>query len=144
MGRPKAEIELDGERLVDRAVRVLRAGGCEPIVAIVRAGIRVNDARVVVNPAPQRGMRSSLELGLESTDGSDVMAVLLVDMPGVGADAVRATIDAWRPGRIAVARFGRRRGHPIVMERELWRQALEIASPDSGARTFLRTHPAVD
>ena len=26
-GRPKAVVELDGERLVDRAVRVLRAGG---------------------------------------------------------------------------------------------------------------------
>jgi CTP:molybdopterin cytidylyltransferase MocA len=142
MGMPKAELVLAGERLVDRAVRVLREGGCEPVIAVVRDGVVVPGATAVVNPAPERGMRSSLQLGLESIGGADAMAVLLVDMPGVGADAVRATLTAWRPGRIAVARFGHRRGHPIVMDRDTWRYALDLATPDAGARVLLRTRPS--
>lgn len=147
MGRPKAEIVLAGERLVDRAVRVLGDGGCAPLVAVVRAGVVVAGATVVINPDPSRGMRSSLDLGLaavgaaDTGEAADAVATLLVDLPGVGADAVRATLAAWRPGRVAIACFDGRRGHPIVMEAALWARATAVAGADTGARVFLRDHP---
>ena len=39
---------------------MLRDGGCEPLIAVVRAGTEVAGAIAVVNDAPERGMRSSL------------------------------------------------------------------------------------
>src|ERR671915_252345 len=36
-GRPKALVEFDGERLVDRGVRTLREAGCGPIVVVMGA-----------------------------------------------------------------------------------------------------------
>ncbi|MGA1145657.1 MAG: NTP transferase domain-containing protein, partial [Candidatus Nanopelagicales bacterium] len=36
-GGPKAPFEYDGERLVDRAVRVLREAGCDPVFVILGA-----------------------------------------------------------------------------------------------------------
>jgi molybdenum cofactor cytidylyltransferase/nicotine blue oxidoreductase len=139
MGRPKAEIALDGTRLLDRAVAALRAGGCAPVLAVVRAGTDAGAARAVVNPDPARGMRSSLALAVEAAGEADALAVLLVDVPGVGADAVRSVVTAWRPGRIAVGRYGALRGHPTVMAPQLWRAALDLAGPDEGARVLLRT-----
>jgi molybdenum cofactor cytidylyltransferase/nicotine blue oxidoreductase len=140
-GRPKAEVLLAGERLVDRAVRVARAAGCEPVVAVVRAGTAVPGAVTVVNPDPARGQRSSLELAVAAAGGVDALAVLLVDTPGIGADAIAAVCREWRPGRIAVGRYGDRRGHPIVMAPALWVEALTLAGPDEGARALLSARP---
>lgn|SRR5664279_2521571 len=141
MGAPKACLVLDGTRLLDRAVNVLREGGCDPVIAVVRAGVEAPGAQVVVNPDPARGMRSSLELALTAAGEAEALAVLLVDVPGVLASAVRAVIQTWRPGRVAVARYGVRRGHPTVMAPDLWRAALEIADSDEGARALLAARP---
>lgn len=144
MGGNKAELMLDGVRLLDRAITVLSQAGCSRIVAVVRRGTSVEGARAVVNEDPDRGMRSSLELGIDAAGSApaDAVAVILVDTPGVTAEAVRAVIDAWRPGRIAVAAYDGRRGHPIVMAHQQWRHALALAGPDEGARAFLREDAA--
>jgi molybdenum cofactor cytidylyltransferase/nicotine blue oxidoreductase len=145
MGRPKAELEFAGKRLVDRAVAVLRAAGCAPVLAVVRAGTSVPGAVTIVNDEPERGMRSSLALAVTAALDADALAVLLVDMPGVGVEAARRTVRAWHPGRIAVATFAGRRGHPIVMSPAMWSDAVGRADPDEGARAFLRVnHELVD
>jgi molybdenum cofactor cytidylyltransferase/nicotine blue oxidoreductase len=142
MGRPKAELVLGGVRLLDRAVRLLGAAGCDPVLAVVRPGADAVGARLVVNAQPERGMRSSLDLAVAAAavDGVDALTVLLVDTPGVTADAVSAVVGAWRPGRVAVARYADRSGHPIVMALPLWREALALAGADQGARALLAAH----
>lgn len=141
MGRPKAEIVVDGVRLVDRAVAAAHEAGCAPVYAVVRSGTDVAGAIAVVNPDPDRGMRSSLDLAVAAAGDASALAVLLVDHPGISADAISAVATAWSPGRIAIGRYGEGRGHPTVMAPELWRAALELAGPDEGARRFLASHP---
>jgi molybdenum cofactor cytidylyltransferase/nicotine blue oxidoreductase len=143
MGAPKAQLVIDGRRLVDRAVGVLVASGCHPVLAVVRPGVDVPDGEVVVNDHPDRGMRSSLELALDAAAArrSAALALLLVDLPGVSTEAVTAVVSAWRPGRIAVADYGGLRGHPIVMSLSLWYEALTRAGPDEGARALVAARP---
>jgi len=138
MGRPKAEIVVRGRRLVDRAVATLRDGGCDEVIAVVRAGTRVDDATPVVNPDPDRGMGSSLRLGLAAATGSRAV-ILLVDTPGIRAEAVRrvASVDA----SVAIATYDGRRGHPVAFDRPLWTEVSALAEGDRGARAFLRVHP---
>jgi len=144
MGTPKGDLVLDGVRLVDRAIATLRSGGCEPVIAVVRAGVSADGA--VVNPDPARGLRSSLEIGIDATEVAgtgavEAVAVLLADLPGVSAQAVASVCAAWRPGRITVAVYDGVRGHPIVMEPRLWREAIAMAEPDEGARALQRARP---
>jgi molybdenum cofactor cytidylyltransferase/nicotine blue oxidoreductase len=85
----------------------------------------------------------------EADRDCDALALLLVDMPGVGVEAVTAVLAAWQPGRIAIARYSGdrppRTGHPIIMSLELWRDALTLAGPDEGARGLLRArHELID
>ncbi|MDT4894154.1 MAG: hypothetical protein QOE97_3189 [Pseudonocardiales bacterium] len=141
MGGPKAELVVAGTRLVDRAAAALHAAGCVPVLAVVRCGVEVPGATVLVNRRPEDGLRSSLAIAIEAASGSDAVAVCLVDQPGIGATAVRAVAAAWRPGRIAVADFAGTRGHPVVMAPALWRTALELAAPDDGARRLLQSRP---
>ena len=140
MGSAKAALLVRGVRLIDRAVGVLIEAGCPEVVAVVRSGLTVPGAHVVVNDDPDRGLRSSVRLGVAAGTalGADAIAVMLVDTPGVGAPAVRAVVAAWRPGRIAVATYTGRRGHPVVMEPEQWHRAVDLAAPDEGARALLQ------
>ncbi len=138
LGRPKAELVVDGARLVDRAVAVLRDGGCDEVVAVVRPGTTVRGARVVENTAPERGMGSSLRLGLAAATGTRAV-VLLVDLPGVGSDAVRALLRV--DAAVAVATYGGRRGHPVLFRADTWDGVAALADGDTGAREFLRAHP---
>lgn len=138
LGGPKAELVIAGERLLDRAVRVLHDSGCAEVVAVVRPETRVEGAVVVVNSDPERGMGSSLRLGLAAASG-DRAAIVLVDTPGISADAVRRTLGVAAP--VAVATYGGRRGHPVVIDRPLWTNVAALAIGDAGARAFLREHP---
>ena len=137
MGGPKADLVVHGQRLLDRAVATASQAGCAPVVAVLREARSVDGAIAVVNAKPDRGMRSSLALAVDVAGTADAIAVLLVDMPGTTPFGLRAVIDAWRPGRVAVGCYDQVRAHPIVMAPELWRAALELAEPDEGARAFL-------
>lgn len=141
MGAPKATLVVDGVRLVDRAVALLREAGCERILAVVRPGVDVVGAELVVNHDPDRGMRSSLALAVDAAGPDGPLVVVLVDMPGVDAAGVRAVLAAWQPGRVAAARYHERVGHPVAMAPQLWRAAIALAGPDEGARTFITAHP---
>lgn len=138
-GGPKAPFVLDGERLVDRAVRVMRDAGCEPIVVVLGAWVgEVPEAVVVVNDEWAEGMGSSLRTGLSALDimsEVDSVIVTLVDLPGLTADGVRRIVDS--PASIAAATFDGERGHPVKFAREHWEEIIAVARGDEGARRFL-------
>jgi len=139
MRTPKATLVLNGVRLVDLAVSALGGGGCSPVFAVVRADVEVPGATLVVNPDPDRGMASSLELAVDAAAqaGAAALLVTLVDMPGIDAASVLAVREAYLPERIAMAAFGDRAGHPVAMSLERWREALAMAGADEGARALL-------
>ncbi len=145
-GGPKAVAELAGATLLDRAVETLRAGGTDPVVAVVPPGltVRTRGARLVENPDAASGMGSSLRVGLAAVGTGDASAVvvLLVDTPLVGPEAVRRLVSAYRSGAVvAVATYGGRRGHPVLLGRACWDDAARAAAGDRGARAFLAAHP---
>ena len=144
-GQPKAPVVIDGERLVDRAVRCLRDGGCDPVVVVLGAWVgHVPDADVIVNEEWAEGMGSSLRAGLRELldrDDVDAAVVTLVDLPGMTGEAVRRL--ATSSADLAVATYGGERGHPVRMGRRFWPEAIEGAHGDEGARRLLRSHPEV-
>ena len=140
-GGPKALAEVEGERLVDRAVRVLSEAGLPAYVVQGAAPLAVPGAEVVDNPGWAEGMGSSLRVGLASL-GPDVDAavVLLVDQPGLTAPAVRRVVEAAGPSpeaAVVVATYDGRRGHPVLLGRRHWTAVAEVAVGDRGARDFL-------
>ncbi|MFF5719252.1 NTP transferase domain-containing protein [Streptomyces buecherae] len=166
-GRPKALLDHGGRPLVERAVRAARAGGCAPVVHVVlgaaaeRVRERADLAGCVVadNPDWATGMGSSLRVGLASVRdaprgglgpggspsgaGASAVLVLLVDQPGVGAEAVARVVRAHRAGAgLVAAAYAGRRGHPVLFARQHWARVAALAHGDRGARDFLRAHAA--
>ncbi len=138
-GEPKAPLEVDGERLVDRSVRVLREGGCDPVFVILGAWEgRVDDALVIVNHGWEEGMGSSLRIALKwvnATTEADYALITLVDLPGLTSESVRRVAAA--DSGIAVATFDGERGHPVRISREHFRELIDTVSGDEGARSFV-------
>ena len=150
LGTPKALLEVDGELLVDRAVRALAGGGCSPVVVVlgaqaadVTARAQLADAVVVVNEGWSQGMGSSLRVGLTVLGdlGAGSAVVALVDQPRVGSDVVRRLV-AHPSGRPAVAAaYGGRQGNPVRLDASVWPDVAAAAEGDVGARTWMRAHP---
>lgn len=152
LGRPKALVEIGGQRLVDRGVLLLRAGGAGPIVVVTGAvPVDMPGALVVHNPAWSTGMGSSLTAGLSvlgalPADACGAAVIALADQPLVTPECVRRLIAAHvgNPGAsIAVASYGGRPRNPVLIAREHWAEVLTLAHGDAGARPFLRAHPGL-
>jgi nicotine blue oxidoreductase len=144
-GGPKAPYVLDGERLVDRAVGVLRVAGIDPVVVVLGAWVdEVPDAEVVVNADWPAGMGSSLRAGLEHLEDLgeiDRVLVTLVDLVGLTPDAVRRVVDTGAD--LAAATYDGQRGHPVLLARQHWEGAAASATGDRGARAYLAEREVV-
>lgn len=145
-GGPKAPFEYQGERLVDRSVRILNEAGCDPIVVVLGAWIEdLEGATVVINESWREGMGSSLRAGLtwvQTHTTADYALITLVDLPGLTSTAIERVIGA--PEGIAVAQFDGERGHPVRIPREHFPELLDSVAGDQGARGFLRDRSDVE
>ncbi|WP_298176598.1 nucleotidyltransferase family protein [Saccharomonospora sp.] len=147
-GRPKALVEVGGEALVTRAVRVLAQGGCDPIIVVL--GARAGDVRTLLPGRVitvyaqdwEEGMSASLRAGLRTlTDLAplpDAVLVHLVDLPSVGADVVTRLRELVTPDVVARAGYDGVVGHPVLFGRRWWNDIADAAHGDQGAREWLR------
>ena len=166
MGIPKAlVVGADGQPWLARGVRVLAEAGCAPTVVVL--GARADEAEhllpagvpVTVGIADdwQSGLSASLRRGLEvaaTFDDVDAVVVTLVDLPDLGADAVRRVAAVPRdtpagntpPGdtrsALRQAHYSGRPGHPVLIGRDHWLPLLRSLTGDSGARKYLAAHGA--
>jgi CTP:molybdopterin cytidylyltransferase MocA len=143
-GRPKALVELQGEPLLLRALRVLADGGCDPLRVVL--GARAGEARALL-PDPsiavdasdwESGMGASLRTGLRSLPGNaDAVLVHLVDLPGIGAEVIARVRALATPDVVARACYDGVPGHPVLFGRRWWAEIAEGARGDRGARDWL-------
>jgi CTP:molybdopterin cytidylyltransferase MocA len=125
-GGRKLLATVDGEPLLDRTIRSLLDGGVSQVIVVVgrddRAELErdvnaMNDARVwpVENPAPERGMFSSIQEGIKEVSG-EVLLVLPGDMPYVRPETVRLVLDTWQlRGGVVSPKYNGKRGHPVAL-----------------------------
>lgn len=140
LGTPKALVEYEGERLVDRGVRLLEEGGCHPVVVVLGAAtVQVRGAIAVQNPLWHTGMGSSLRVGLGAVpEEADAVVIALVDQPFVTPLAIQTLIESG--ARVAVATYGGKRRNPVLIGREHFAAVAEMAVGDVGARPFLKAY----
>ncbi|HZE39501.1 MAG TPA: nucleotidyltransferase family protein [Stackebrandtia sp.] len=147
MGRPKALLEYHGRSLLEHAAAILRDGGCAPVYAVLGAGAdevpAADGYTAVTNPDWASGMGSSLRAGLSAVGTAcEAVVVTLVDQPRLSPRAVERVRAAHRAGaRVAMARYGSRRGHPVLFDASVWGEVARFARGDSGARAYLAAVP---
>jgi molybdenum cofactor cytidylyltransferase len=150
LGRPKQLLELDGETLLARTIRMAREGGADPVLVVlgadaqaISAAAPLNEVVTVMNPEWQEGMGSSLRAGVRallSCCCDAPGAILLVcDQPRLDAAHIRKLLESFEKssGAAAVASvYSGARGIPAVFPCGLFRRLLAIEG-DKGARGIL-------
>lgn len=103
-------------------------------------------ASLVVNPDPDRGQFSSLQVGLHEVlnHGRDAAMVTLVDRPPVSAAAIQTLRDAFAAADqsiwAVVPEFSGKHGHPYLVGREMMEAFLRVPAT-SIARDIEHQHP---
>ena len=141
---------VDGAPLLDRTIASLLDGGVDQVIVVLGPGAdelqrdvsALSDPRVwpVVNPDPERGMFSSLQVGMAEAEG-DAMLVLPGDMPFVASTTVAALLAGYaQRAAIISPRYNGKRGHPVVLPPAL-RDEIRAADAGLTLHDILKRHP---
>jgi molybdenum cofactor cytidylyltransferase len=91
----------------------------------------------VHNSTPERGLASSLQIGLAALSETDAIAVLLGDMPLVDSALLDKLFSHWRDGAYALAPAHEGTiGNPVILSAEAARDCMTLDG-DSGARKLI-------
>lgn len=144
LGEPKQLIRLGGENLLERAVRVAREAGCEPVVVVVGSEFArvlgdsvLGDVVTVINDKWKEGMASSIRLGvgaLKSAAKDAEGAVLMTcDQPAVTAKHLGLLTSR---AEVKASRYAGRNGVPAFFPKRDFEALMGLAG-DKGARELL-------
>ena len=146
-GSPKQLARLDGETLLERAVRVAREVGCSPVVVVLGASAAqiqtecsLGDAHVVVNDDWATGMGGSIACGVRALHEVDGCVVMTCDMPAVTSAHLRLLTVS---GELAASSYAGRRGVPAYFPAAMFDELLRLRG-DTGARELLHSARSVE
>jgi molybdenum cofactor cytidylyltransferase len=157
MGRPKLLLALHGGPLIGGVVNALLGGGAGEIVVVtapedeeLRGWARRAGIESAVNPAPERGMLSSILEGIAALGGAAELArrgaTLLVypaDLPNLRAGTVAGLLRRMREAGAPIAEpvFQGKRGHPLAIAPALIPE-IDTLDPEVGLRQLRDRHQA--
>jgi molybdenum cofactor cytidylyltransferase len=151
MGRPKALLPIEGQRFIERIIRVIGKSRVGRTIVVLghhadqlRGQIEDLPVEVVINPDYHKGQLSSLQAAIrhiEKDDRCDAMLVHLVDHPFIDVALVDALIERFYETKklIVVPRYRGKRGHPVIFSRDLFQELLDAAL-DQGAKAVVNAH----
>ncbi len=149
MGRNKLLLELDGETLVRRSVRVAGAAGLDPVVVvtghareIVERELRELGCVCVFNGDHAEGIQTSVAAGVAALGPAcEAAVVMLADMPFVTAEMLRAVAASYKerqPPLVASRYGGEVNAPPILYD---WALFDELARMTAGCgRAVVHRH----
>jgi molybdenum cofactor cytidylyltransferase len=149
MGYPKALLPLGEALFITRILAVLRNSGLpHPVIILGRAAaaiqMQIQDwpADIRINPDPDRGQLSSIQLALGDI-GPEYEAGMVwpVDQPAVSEDLVRRLAELFLSSgsRIVCPTCGGKRGHPAIFHRDIFAEFM-AAPLEEGPKKILLRH----
>lgn len=148
LGQPKQLVQYQGERLMDRAIRIAHEAGASPVFVVLGAGyeellkvLQNNpyEPRILINKAWKRGMSTSIALGAaaaERVDADDLL-VLTCDQVTVTAEHLRRLMETSHREHVVASHYYERRGIPALFPVFSF-HALQELTGDTGARELLQ------
>lgn len=152
MGMPKALVTgEDGQAWVVRTIGALVEGGCDAVTVVIGADadrvrplVLAAGGRPVLAEGWDEGMGASLAAGLAAVAADDpdaeVLVLMLVDLPDVGAPVVARLLAAAAPDAVNTvvrAAYAGVPGHPVLVGRAHWDSLAQELAGDRGARDWL-------
>ncbi|MDO4567543.1 MAG: nucleotidyltransferase family protein [Clostridia bacterium] len=96
----------------------------------------------LLNDAPERGISSSIRIGLGALADADAAMFCVCDQPLLRPESVERVLDMWlaNPSRIVALAFEGVKGNPVVFPRGFFPELAALAG-DRGGSAVIRRHP---
>jgi molybdenum cofactor cytidylyltransferase len=150
MGQPKQLLPFGERTILERVVDTLLTAGVGEVVVVlghladrVRAVLGDRPVRAVVNASYRQGMLSSVKCGvLAVAAGYDAVLIALGDQPHIEGAVVSEVMRAYRAGDtgIVIPRYGDKKGHPIIINLQKYREAIANLPEDAGLNALMLAH----
>ena len=141
LGRPKQTVVLNGETLLERAVRIATEAGLSPVMVVVAdQTLQLTGAESVLNANASEGMASSIRCGVSAVLGCDGVVLLACDQPALTADHLRALYA--EPHSPCGSGYAGKVGVPAYFPPSSFDSLLQLKG-DRGARDLLLTARSV-
>lgn len=147
LGRNKLFIELEGESLLQRAVRRVSEAGLDPVVVVL--GHEAERARQelsgltcvpVLNTEYLRGVNSSIRAGIAAVSQSAAAVVVLADMPFVTSEMIATLADRYQTSTapLVISDYGGVNAPPMLYDRSLFDELLSMEGEGCGKQVVKR------
>jgi len=149
-GVAKALLAIEGESFLARIARTLAAAGAGDALVVVGPphgdAVAAEAARlgmpVAHNPAPERGMASSVAIGFEAIAGHEAALLWPVDVARVAPATVSQVVAAAGADLIVIPTWQGRGGHPSAFGRAVWPELVACPALPTGALSVVHRDPA--
>jgi molybdenum cofactor cytidylyltransferase len=150
MGQPKQLLPFGERTILERVVDTLLTAGVGEVVVVlghmadrVRAVLGNRPVTAVVNEFYRQGMLSSVKCGVRAIGaGYDAVLFALGDQPHIEGAVVSEVMRAYRAGNagIVIPRYGDKKGHPIIINLQKYREAIVNLPEDTGLNALMQEH----
>ncbi len=137
----------DSTTFLEEIVSKYTRFGCSQIVVVVNSeGFELLDAdkhklpsmvELVLNPNPENGRFSSIQLGLNQIVAENTVFMHNVDNPFVDIDLLKRLFDAALSKDCSVPVFRGKRGHPLCMNNHVAKAILQCNELDTDVRKII-------
>jgi len=151
-GRNKLLEMIDGKPMIRHVVEAACNSKVNDIIVVlgweadkIRKAITDLHIRIAVNEEFERGQSSSLITGLKQIrEDSQAILVLPGDIARIDSVSINKVVDAYdmNNGLIVVASHNGIHGHPILLDKQLFREIMEITEDTYGLKAVVKRHEA--
>lgn len=147
-GENKLTAPLRGRSLIRRALEAVPMEDLGSVVVVTQYPAIMSLAKefhfaALHNPHPERGLSTSLQMGLTALRDSPGVLFLVADQPLLRRESVSRLVRLWRSRPDGIAALGHCgiRGNPCLFPRRLFPELMSLAG-DQGGSAVIRRHAA--
>ena len=150
-GSNKLLYEIDGVPMYLRTLEKLQKaaselGNCEIIVVTqyeeIAAKAQKSGVRVLINPHPERGISSSMQIGLATAKESSACLFTVSDQPWLTTETIVDLVRKFQSEQkgMACTILNNKTGNPCIFSRKYYQELMEITG-DKGGKQIINRHP---
>ncbi|MFH0896327.1 MAG: nucleotidyltransferase family protein [Bacteroidota bacterium] len=137
----------DGTLFIEKIVDEFLAFGCQKVIVVVSDSLKDEILKrnvllpkkvcIVVNPDPERGRLSSLQMGLEKCE-SGFCFFHNIDNPFINTDTLQKLFDQKNEQKAVIPSMNKKAGHPVLLGKMLIDEIVEISDMKKEIREILK------
>jgi len=149
-GRNKLLVDIEGKPMIRRVLETVLQSKVDEVIVVlgwepdkIQQALSDLPCRFILNKNYEKGQSSSLKIGLrEVGEATQAVLVLPGDVAKIDARSINLVLDAYNRFRtpIIIASHEGRRGHPILLAKQLFEEIEEINEETFGLKSVVQKH----